>query len=85
MSLFVGWDDLKGQKKMKANFKRNVEGPRDYHIKWSKSGRGRQILYDITYMCNLKYDTNELIYIMEIDWHRDQTYCYQKGKLGGEG
>ena len=27
-----------------------------------KSHRERQILYDITYMWNLKYDTNELIY-----------------------
>ena len=29
--------------------------------------RERQILYDITYMWNLKYDTNELIYKMETD------------------
>ena len=27
-----------------------------------KSKRERQILYDITYMQNIKYDTNELIY-----------------------
>ena len=27
----------------------------------------RQILYDITYMWNLKYDTNELIYETETD------------------
>ena len=26
-----------------------------------------QIPYDITYMCNLKYDTNELIYKTETD------------------
>ena len=37
-----------------------MDGPRDYHTKWSKSERERQILYDITYMGNLKYDTNEL-------------------------
>ena len=35
-------------------------GPRDYHTKWSKSERERQILYDIPYMWNLKYDTNVL-------------------------
>ena len=27
----------------------------------------RQILYDITYMCNLKYGTNEPIYETETD------------------
>ena len=30
-----------------------MDGPRDYHTKWSKSGRERQISYDITYMWNL--------------------------------
>ena len=29
---------------------RNMDGPRDYHTKWSKSDRERQILYDITHM-----------------------------------
>ena len=42
-------------------------GPRDYHTKWSQSDRERQISYDITYMWNLKYDTNGLIYKTEID------------------
>ena len=31
-----------------------MDGPRDYHTKWSKSDRERQILYDITYMWNIK-------------------------------
>ena len=31
----------------------NMDGPRDDHTKWSKSGRERQI-YDITYMWILK-------------------------------
>ena len=38
-----------------------MDGPRDYHTKGSKSGRERQI-YDITYMWNLKNNTNQLIY-----------------------
>ena len=38
-----------------------MDGPRDYHTKWIKSDRERQIVYYITYMCNLKYDTSELI------------------------
>ena len=47
----------------------NMGGPRDYHPKWSKSDRGRQISYHITYMWNLKSknDTNELIYKTETD------------------
>ena len=45
----------------------NMGGPRDYHIKWSKSERERQIPYDITYMWNLKYDTNEPIYESETE------------------
>ena len=36
----------------------NMDGPRDYHTKWSKSDRERQILYDVTYMWNLKNTTN---------------------------
>ena len=26
----------------------NMDGPRDYYIKWNKSDRGRQISYDVT-------------------------------------
>ena len=40
---------------------------RDYHTKRSKSERERQIPYDITYMWNLKYGTNETIYKIETD------------------
>ena len=32
----------------------NMDGPRDDHTKWSKPDKERQILYDITYMWNLK-------------------------------
>jgi len=34
---------------------------KDYHTKWSKSEKERQMLYDITYIWNLKYDTIETI------------------------
>ena len=44
-----------------------MDATRDYHTKWSKSERERQIPYGITYMWNLKYDTNELIYEAETD------------------
>ena len=45
----------------------NMNGPRDYDTKWSKSDRDRQISYGITYMWNVKYDTNGFIYKTEID------------------
>ena len=32
----------------------NMDGPRDCHTEWSKSDWEEQILYDITYMWNLK-------------------------------
>ena len=37
----------------------NMDATRDYHTKWRKSERERQIPYDSTYMWDLKYDTNE--------------------------
>ena len=37
----------------------NMNGLRDYHTEWSKSERERQIPCDITYMWNLKHDTDE--------------------------
>ena len=43
----------------------NMGGLRGYHTKSSKSERERQISYDITYMWNLKYGTNEPIYETE--------------------
>ena len=46
---------------------RNMDGPRDYHAKWSKSEREIQISYDTTYTRKLKYDTNEHIYEIKTD------------------
>ena len=39
----------------------------------SKSDRERQIPHGITYMWNLKYDTNELIYKTEADSQTQRT------------
>ena len=50
---------LSHKKRMNNAVFSNMDGPRDYHTKWSKSGRERQIPYDITYMWNLKYDTGD--------------------------
>ena len=43
------------------------DGARDDHTQQSKSERERQISYDITYIWNLKYETDELIYKTEMD------------------
>ena len=45
----------------------NMDGPREYHTKWSKSDRERYMPYDITYMWNLKNNTNESVYKTETD------------------
>ena len=45
----------------------NKDGHREYHIKWNKSDRERQLVYCITYMWNLKNNTNESIYKTETD------------------
>ena len=34
----------------------------------SEISQNRKVLHDITYMENLKYNTNELIYKTETDW-----------------
>ena len=45
---------------------RNMDG--DYHTKWSKSDREKQIYHMISLICRiLKNDTNELIYKTETD------------------
>ena len=45
----------------------NMDATRDSPTEWSKSKGGRQISYDITYMWNLKYGTDEPIYRTETD------------------
>ena len=58
-----------------------MDGPRGYHTKWSKSGRERQLSWDITYMWNLKNDTVILFTKQKLTHrHRKQTYGYQRRK-----
>ena len=45
----------------------NMDANRDSHTKWNNSEIERKIPYDITYIWNLKYDTNEPIYKTETD------------------
>ena len=64
----------------------NVDGPRNYHTKWSKSERERQIPYNITYTWNLKYDTNEHICETETRLtETENTFVVAKGEGAGEG
>ena len=63
----------------------NMDATRDYHTKWSKSEREKQIPYDITYMWNLKYDTMNLsMKQKQTHRHREQT-CGCHGGGSGEG
>ena len=48
-----------------------------------KQDRERQILHDITYRWNLKYDTNELIYEIETDI--EKRLVVAKGEDGWRG
>ena len=61
-----------------------MDGPRDYHTKWNKSDRERQI-YDITHMWNLifKNDKNHLMYKTERDLQILQTNMVTKGERWG--
>ena len=49
---------------MKIAICSNMDGFRDYHTMWSMSDRDK---YLINYMWNLKKDTHELIYKIEIN------------------
>ena len=69
----------------KCHFQQH-DGPRDYHTKWCKSDRERQILYDITYMWNLKIiQMNLCIKQKQTQRHRRQTYSCQKDNLSPLG
>ena len=51
----------------------------------SKSERERQIIYDITYMWNLNYGTNECIYKTETDSDIEDRLVIIKGMGDGVG
>ena len=65
-----------------------MDGPGDYHTKWGKSERERQILYDIAYMQNLKkkmIQTNLFTKQKQTHRLREWTYGYQGGRVGKRG
>ena len=57
----------------------------DYHTKQSNSETEGQISYDITYMRNLNYDTNELIHETETDLQTQSTDLWLSKGEGAEG
>ena len=62
-----------------------MDRPGDYHTKWSKSERERQISCDIIYMWSLKYDISEPIYRTETDLQTWKTDLWlPRGRGGGE-
>ena len=63
-----------------------MDGPRNYHTKWSKLEREKQIPCDIIYMGKLKYNTKELIYETESDSQTKRTDLrLPRGRGGGGG
>ena len=57
-----------------------MDATRDSHTVWSKSERERQTPYDIIYMSNLKYGTNEPICKRETDSDIENRLVVAKGK-----
>ena len=60
-----------------------MDGPRDYHTKWSKSNREKQIPWYHLYveakkMIQINLFTKE----KQTHRHRKQTYGYQRGSRG---
>ena len=64
--MYIQWNIIK---KWNSAIHRDVDGPRDSHTEWSKSERVKQTLNTITYMCNLKNGTDELIWKAKIESH----------------
>ena len=56
-----------------------MDGPRDGHIKWSKSERERQVSYDNIYMWNLK---DKGIYLWNRNRLSEQTCGCKVGEVG---
>ena len=72
---------LSHQKEWNNAIYSHMDGARDYHIKWSKSEREKQIAYDNTSVWNLKYDTNENIYKTQIT-DMDNRFVAVKVEVG---
>ena len=54
----------------------NIDGPRDYHTRWSKPGMGRQMSYNIAYMWNLKKKIQKNLFTKQKETHRHRKQIY---------
>ena len=61
----------------------NMDGPRDYHTKGSKSKREKQIPYDIIYMRNLKYYPGTSLAVQWLRLHA--STAEGTGSISGRG
>ena len=61
-----------------------MDATRDSHTEWSKSERDKQIPYDIIYICNLIYSTNEHFHIKG-NHGLGERNCGCQGGGGGSG
>ena len=62
-----------------------TDGPRDYHTTWSNRKGKYKYRYDITYMRNLNYDTNGLLYKPETDSQTSRPDLRLQRQRGGGG
>ena len=65
----------------------NMDGPSNYHTKWSKSVREKQISYDITHMWNLIKKWYKWAYLQNRNRHIDiwNKLRVTKGECGEGG
>ena len=78
----IQWNITWPLKRMKAICS-TMDGPRDYHTKGSKSEKDRY--YTISFICDLKYGTNEPIYKTKTDSQTQRDLCLPRGKGMGGG
>ena len=57
-----------------------MDGPRDYHTKWSKPDKERQISYKILFICGILKITQMNLLTKQKEIHKQKTsYGYQRG------
>ena len=68
---YTQWNTTEPQKEQNDDICSNMDRTRDSQTKWIKSERESQIPYDITYVCNLIYGTNEPFHRKENGGHAE--------------